>query len=60
MDFSIKINCDNAAFDHKEKEVKRILENIIKQLEDGIDANMIQDVNGNNVGDFYFIGGETE
>ena len=49
----IKFSTDNAAFsDDKSIECKRILEKIIKQIEDDYMCGSILDINGNKIGEW--------
>jgi len=59
MDVTIKINCDNAAFEHSANaEVARILKEVAKKVADRYvyvhpdEELKIYDHNGNRVGDF--------
>ncbi len=52
--FSLKINCDNAAFDGDDLplEIGRLLRETAEKVEGGRKAGRVYDVNGNHVGDF--------
>jgi len=54
--FKLQVNCDNAAFDDAiASELARILRDVARKLEDGIDCEHhrnINDGNGNVVGTF--------
>jgi len=53
--FAIKMNCDNAAFeDTPLSEVCRILREIAQKTENGQDAGTIFDINGNEIGEWYY------
>lgn len=52
-DFSVKFDCDNAAFDeHPETETARILHEIAEKIENGIFNGNVRDLNGNTIGTF--------
>lgn len=50
--FSIKIDMDNAAFQdgNQTNEIKRILNRIMVQIENGVEGGSVKDVNGNKCG----------
>jgi hypothetical protein len=53
MNFTLKINCDNAAFEENiPGEVARILKELAQQIEDGdnVPPWNLRDLNGNLVG----------
>lgn len=57
VDFVLKINCDNAAFedDQRGEEVARILREVAKQVEEGYTyIPQLHDYNGNRVGTAAF------
>lgn len=58
MDFKLKIECDNAAFDDdmRDLEVARILREAADRIENGADFGFCIDVNGNRVGSWAFKG----
>ena len=49
---TIKINTENAAFENKGMELKRIFEKLAYQAENGelYDGKKIMDINGNSIG----------
>lgn len=53
--FTLKIDTENDAFQdgNLELEVVRILQEVVKKIENGKDYATLIDVNGNKVGDFY-------
>lgn len=55
MEFTIKIDCDNAAFDQApEAEVARILRDVAQRVVQGQTTVMLFDYNGNQVGEARF------
>lgn len=55
-EFRVLIKTDNAAFDdNRDLEVARILRGVVADLEQGVSARNLRDVNGNHVGDFGFV-----
>lgn len=57
MDVTIKIDCDNAAFEPEEGnanfEIARILRKLATRIEaDGLESTPLLDFNGNSVGEF--------
>lgn len=63
MRIVIRIDTANAAFDpNPELEVKRILEELIKRIEQGLpqDSIKLRDINGNRVGGAFLGGGRRE
>ena len=49
----IEFSTGNAAFDeYRDYEVKRILEKIIEQVENGYEDGVIMDINGNKIGEW--------
>jgi hypothetical protein len=62
MQFTVTIDCDNAAFEDAgpEFEVARILEKLASNLTEygPIHAGILADANGNEVGSFAFLGEE--
>jgi cytochrome c-type biogenesis protein CcmH/NrfF len=53
MQFSISIDCDNAAFkDDAHSEIARILRVVATKLEQGQTEGTCMDYNGNRVGEF--------
>lgn len=49
----IQFNTDNDAFNVcEEVEIRRILEKIIDQIEQGWEKNIIMDINGNRIGEW--------
>ena len=51
MDFEIKFNMDNSAFDIiPEREIKAILTRIADRVINGLTTGTIRDINGNNIG----------
>lgn len=62
MDITIKINCDNAAFEDGQprEEVARILEELAGKLRGSAGLSFaipLKDSNGNKVGEAYSLGG---
>jgi len=56
MKATLKINLNNEAFvENRNEEVKRILLDFINRIDNGYDIFYLQDINGNNVGEFKFI-----
>jgi hypothetical protein len=57
MEFSLAIDCDNAAFENPRAEIARILRELADDLENS-DYSMfrLSDINGNNVGRAKLIG----
>lgn len=57
MKFTVKIDCDNAAFGFQEGvEVARILRDLADSVEDGGNWFPLLDVNGNRVGEAQYTG----
>lgn len=57
--FTLKIGTDNAAFEHLEYEVARILRGIANKIENGCDeSGAIMDANGNTVGTYTLTEGD--
>ena len=56
--FELQFKTDNAAFDCKRIEVKRILEEVALKVEWGIYDGVIQDNNGNTIGYYNLEEGE--
>lgn len=61
MEFTLKINCDNASFEDKCEEVARILRELAENIEIGNMPNslcdkILFDANGNRCGTAEFIG----
>jgi hypothetical protein len=58
MTFTVKIDCDNAAFreDMPEYEIARVLKKIVAKLEVGIASGSASDTNGNRVAHFKLTG----
>lgn len=60
MEFTVRFDCDNAAFDPDPgPEIARILRVVAQQVEDGEDASKslnTRDINGNVVGTFKLRG----
>jgi hypothetical protein len=54
MDFILRMNCDNAAFEDLEIEVSRLLQKVASQIEANQKSGKIIDFNGNTVGEFFF------
>lgn len=55
MDFTLKLNCDNAAFDEQPEEtVADLLRQVAGRVAWGEPAGKIRDINGNTVGEFEF------
>jgi hypothetical protein len=53
MEFVVKINMDNAAFeDCPGDELERLLEHVVGELRKGVTDNSLRDINGNVVGEF--------
>lgn len=52
MEFVVKIECDNSAFDYGNRphEVARILINLANQVKEGYNLIYLNDENGNQVG----------
>lgn len=52
MEFVLKIECDNSAFDYGERphEVSRILKYLAEQIDEGYNLVYLNDINGNQVG----------
>ena len=48
--FHLYVECDNAAFDDRAREVARILRHVIDKVEEGRDTSKLYDLNGNHVG----------
>ena len=51
MKFCILIDCENSAFDNREEEIERIIE---EYLEAGIRETKLRDINGNIVGEVFY------
>lgn len=51
----IQFETENQAFENKEQEIVRILKRIIEQVEQGKKQSLINDVNGNTVGEFRIL-----
>jgi hypothetical protein len=58
MKFVLTINCDNAAFDGEGlwSTIGAILGTAADQVEEGMGANKIRDINGNLIGEFHLEG----
>lgn len=57
MEFTLKINMDNSAFDqHVEGELKRILHKLGNDVNNMTDEYIIRDINGNKVGKAEVMG----
>lgn len=57
MQFTIDLICDNAAFgdENLRPEVARILRRLANSVEEGYDAGILADINGNTTGEFAFL-----
>lgn len=57
MEFTLKINMDNAAFEDQGIELSRILHKLAKKTEDMIieEGGKIMDINGNSVGEWFIV-----
>lgn len=53
LDFTLTINCGNAAFEDRNAELARILREFADKLERGVDNGTLRDFNGNVVGIAY-------
>lgn len=58
--FSLKINTDNAAFEHPELEIARLLRQTADKLELSTRTGVIRDINGNTVGSYAYIAPESD
>jgi len=58
--FKLNIKTDNAAFDgdNRDAEVVRILREIAANIEQGREAGVVRDINGNRVGTYGHMGDE--
>lgn len=55
MMFTLTIETDNAAFDEDpEDEIIRILQNVKERIDIGSKEGIVNDINGNPVGKYYF------
>lgn len=54
MEFNLKINVDNAAYDSQHIQYQLIdnLKDVVAKLEDACDWGKVKDVNGNTVGEW--------
>ena len=60
MTFTVKIKCDNAAFDPPEVEVAHLLREAANRIENGDCHGGLVDSNGNHVGEYKFSGRRVE
>lgn len=65
MQFNLKIECDNDAFNPPAPELSRLLDVVSRQLIDGLPAGAsvigsIKDINGNAVGMWSFVDEDAE
>lgn len=62
MEFKMRIDCDNAAFEDYPDELSRILEQTAQRIRDGITDKYenVWDINGNIVGTFRLAEQEDE
>lgn len=61
MEFTLNIDCDNAAFgEEPEDEVVRLLHVAAMKIEGGYREGKLVDLNGNTVGDFELVADEDE
>jgi hypothetical protein len=58
--FILKMETENAAFEDKCFEVSRILRKISRNISEGQQTGIINDINGNRVGDYSFVVKEIE